>query len=113
METRTVTQAKIYKLFLMDMRLGEMDLAALSYDKAKLLSFLLENTTEPYSESEEVEVEEGKYETLTFDKVYKKDGPLEWFTAQTYTAEEIPTQWINESDLEEFRSVNPQIPFID
>lgn len=113
MEIRNITQVKIYKLFLSDMRLGALDLAAVSYEKEKLVNFLTNELSESYAESEDVEIEEGIFETLTFNKSFKKNGPLEWFTPETIQDDMFPSQWINEPDLEEFRQKYPSVPFID
>lgn len=68
METRTIMQAKIHYLVMNQVtdRAESGKIAAMSIDKEKLIQFY---------QNERVDI----YNDGNFSKVFKKDGPLEWF----------------------------------
>ena len=103
METRQITQVKIYKLVLNPMRdkTEKSTLAAIAYDKSRLLQWYEEQrATEAF-----VEAGTGSFEchgyTHNWRKTFKKDSPLEWFNPMdseqpNYFGHGIQEEWTTE-----------------
>lgn len=94
METRQLTQVKIYRLWLSDIRSknGIVKIRAIAYDKQKLIDWYKAEVTPLYQEYGEKpnDMPQPKQETglsvvskkemELYTKSFKKDGPLEWNT---------------------------------
>lgn len=81
METRQVTEIKVYKLVLNPMRsnMEAGEIVALSYDKQTLIDWYESQLApEPYNDEGS-----GSFavhgDTHQWHKSFKKDGPLEWY----------------------------------
>ena len=115
MEKRQVTQIKIYKLFLNDMRMNIPDLAVISYLEESIDKWLDLQKVESYTEEEEIESEDGTKQLIIWNKIFKKDSNMEWYNLevpQNGMKYGVHTQWINEGDFELFMTEYPMIPII-
>jgi hypothetical protein len=97
METRTITQRKIYSLVLNPMtdRVESARVTAIAYDESKLRDFY------------QNEIAEEPYEDHNYHKVFKKGGPLEWYNPADINIPEnnfyghgIHSEWVNEEVCE-------------
>ena len=125
METRQVTQVKLYKLILNPMRSNTEDgkMVAISYSKDKLLDWYKNEMEEKDYE----EVGDPSFEchgdSHTWRKTFKKGSVLEWFNPINLFDRDsiegikeyghgIQEQWLFEGQAEEFASSNNEIIFI-
>src|SRR3990167_8385740 len=86
METRTVTQVKVWMIYLNPMtgHTQERDLVAWSDDKEILLKWYEDQKTEPYTEEGPPSFDIHGL-THKWNKVFKKGGPLEWYNGMPPT----------------------------
>lgn len=113
METRQITQVKIYKLVLNPMRgnTENASMVAIAYDKSRLLNWYEEQrATEAF-----VEVGSGSFEchgdTHNWHKTFKKDSPLEWFNPMdseqpNHYGHGIQEEWTTEEAIQHFMGNN-------
>lgn len=120
METRQITEIKVYGLILNPMR-GNTEagsLVAISYNRAKIIDWydsLLE--VEPY-----VEADSGSFECHgdihNWHKCFKKGSPLEWYNpcdkdfAMNRYGQGIREMWVEETKLNDFVFRNVDTCFI-
>ena len=99
METRTIEQVKVYCLVMNPMtdRAESGRIAALSFEKDRLISFYEGEITESYNDDR-------------FRKVFKKNGPLEWFNP-VWSFEGLDSfghglmeDWVDASNIQYIRS---------
>ena len=113
METRQVTQIKIYKLFLNDMRMNLPDLAAVSYTEDDMNNWLETQKVEDYLEDEEIDNDDDTKQIITWKKIFKKGTNMEWYNLdipENGVKYGIQSQWINENDFELFKQEYPMMP---
>ena len=105
METRTITQAKIYFLTMNPItdRAESVRVAMMSTDRQSLIDRYKNEEVEPYSEN-------GYYKT------FRKDGPLEWFNSlpnleqiSSFNGEGLHEEWVY---VENISSLQNQYYFI-
>lgn len=105
METRTITEYKVYLLFLNPMRerFESMDLVAFAESREALLNFMQsQKTAEPwYDESQETPNVYGSYNR--WYKVFKQGGPLEWYN-DIDRDNQLQERWVNEETLQHLSS---------
>lgn len=73
METRIITQVKIYKLILNHVKdkYEVVNIRAISTEYDKLVSWYNDQLVDPYKDE--------RFEGESWYKVFKQDAPLEWF----------------------------------
>lgn len=114
MQTRTVKQILIFKLFLNENRFNVPDMAAIGFDEVRLSEWVNSIKTESYTE--DIDIEDGDNITkLSLKKDFIKGSKLE-----NYNLDEIEgykygvfPQWINDKDFDKFRQEYPTLPIID
>lgn len=122
METRQITEIKVWKLILNPMKgnIENSTIVAVSYEKRKLIDWynsLL--APEPYTDKGEVSFpDKGDFtgyenNNHAFHKVFIKGSELEWynpcdsFEEPNHYGQGLDFEWIAEGDI------NPSIKFID
>jgi len=117
MQTRTVNQVLIYKLFLNESRFNISDLAAVSYDTDKLSKWMDSYKVDEYIVQEDMsdELEESNEKVIvSIKKCFDKESPLYIYNMGDENQKiGIFPQWINEEDFEKFKSEYPTIPIIE
>lgn len=117
MQTRTVKQILIYKLFLNESRFNISDLVALSYDSDKLTTWMDSFKSDEYFTQEDFsdELEETSEKViLSIKRCFKKDSPLyNYNMGEEDQKVGIFTQWINEEDFATFKIEYPTVPIIE
>lgn len=100
METRTITQVKVFKLRLNDMRFAHVEdtkIALAAFSKKEIQEFY-KDEKDPWSD--------GKW-----GKSFKKDSVLEWFNSDDINGEisdrVISIEWIDQNRLKEIIGDNP------
>lgn len=91
METRCITQVKIWKLLLNPMtgKAENIEIAVMSTDRQKVVD---------YYESKKVEL----YKDDGFNKQFEKGSLLEWFNDTRWSGgEKIEEEWVDEIFLQE------------
>ena len=102
METRTITEYKLYLLYLNNMRgpCEAYECVAIASSHNALLSYynsMLE--AKPYEDSNnEIADNYGQYHS--YNKFFKKGSPLEWYNPDF----KIRDMWIRQDKLSEFKS---------
>jgi hypothetical protein len=92
METRTITQVKIYKLQLNPMMANfeKVNIVAIAYDLQKLMDWYLDLKVLPYQEDR-------------WHKVFKKGSKLEWYNSMEDNSNcGIEEEWTTEEAINQF-----------
>lgn len=129
METREITQVRIYKLWMHDMRASDIQLqiVAIAYDKQKLIQwYRAELASERYeerlraNETDQGLAVEGKDKDTYITKHFKKGSPIEWFDAVDNIEEfdlkrgmGINDSWTTQEHIDATTAVSKEMLFID
>lgn len=116
METRQVTQLKIFKLFLNEARYNFPDLVAIGFDETSLDNYIADLKVDEYYEDIDIDEEDGINITTTkVKKCFKEKSNLEYYNLDkpidSYKYG-VSTQWINEDDFEKFKQEYPLVPIL-
>ena len=103
METRQVTEVRVYYLILNPVtgKANDRKIAAMSYDREKL-EYWVDMLKEPES-----------YKDGGFLKRFRKDSPLEMFNSWIGSGLGILDDWVPIERFESYRIMHNEIPFIE
>lgn len=138
METRQITQVRIYKLYMKDIKTGYVEMVSISFTKESLIDWYKRQLADrPYQQeiSEEIKhmkmsfginkeqiTEDGgtTIETKTYTKFFKQQTPLEWYEMpidpllMTVEGVGINDDWTTQENIDKFLSQpNQKVKMLD